>query len=178
VIQGRVSAAVTVTLRLSRVGRKAGGLTRRVRLTPRSGRFTQRVPVNARLLPGRYTVRLATGGIQAASRSLTLPAPLQGILATAGISLQRGGPTVLDHPGGTGRLYARFRFQVPPRASSVRVGWIDPHGDLVQGGLVRKRSGRVVDTEVFAKGLLRHGRWQALLKVGGLEVGRARVRLG
>jgi hypothetical protein len=43
---------------------------------------------------------------------------------------------------------------------------------------VRKRSGRVVDTEVFAKGLLRHGRWQALLKVGGLEVGRARVRLG
>jgi hypothetical protein len=156
------SADVTLTLR--------GARSASFRFALSNGAFTKTLTLPARLLPGRYVLRVAGRSgvvtLAGAERTVQIVAPPEGVVAHAYISAEPR------------RLQARFEFAAQPRVGPIVVTWYKPDGGAAAAPLTKPRR-PVVSTFVrAAHGELQSGTWRCVLRAGGVVVARAAVRVG
>jgi PKD domain-containing protein len=178
-VHGRLRARLLVLGRAPRKGTLVLTLTHRrpgrARLAFRvpvvAGRFSLRMRLPARLLPGPY--RLRAGG-RGRALTLSVPGPPRGVPTRGIFSAVRGGPAATRLPAGLTTLFVRFRFvALPARRRPVTVVFIAPGGRV--GPPVGKPRSSVVDALVKGSGALPVGRWRAILRVARVPVARASV---
>lgn len=171
-VSGTLGAAASVRVRLYDKANRVA-LSKRIALP--AGAFTRTLALPAALLPGRYRLELLTG-TERDTANLTLAAPKQGVTDRAFISALRGGPPATRLSARRHQLWARFRFASLPTRGAVTVRWFGPGGAV--GRAVGKPRERTVDGFVNAGSNLPAGAWRCELRVGGVLVAVARVRLG
>jgi hypothetical protein len=143
--------------------------------TGRDGSFTLAIPLPARLLPGRYTVHVRAPGGGTTRRVVSIPAPSEGVVRSAGISGRRGANPAVRLPHGRLEIWARFVFAVPPRHGPVLVRWSAPAGLRKDVSLPRRRLVESYVGNPASGRVLPRGRYRATLIVQGLVVARTAV---
>jgi hypothetical protein len=171
-VEGTLAAAASVRFRLYDKANRVA-LSKRTALP--AGAFTRTLALPATMVPGRYRLELLAG-TERDTASLTLAAPKQGVADRAFISALRGGPPATRLSARRHQLWARFRFASLPTKGAVTVRWFGPGGAV--GRAVGKPRERTVDGFVNAASNLPAGAWRCELRVGGVLVAVARVRLG
>jgi hypothetical protein len=153
----------------------------------RAGQATRRLRLGARLLPGRYTVRVrevgrpAGGRLPAGTLIASLPAPPEGVAASAFISRGVGGRGVTRITGRIpGFIFANFRIAARPRkAGNLRVVWFwSGSSGPVASKAVRPVRGFAVSPLRNSRGSLPGGRYRAELRYKGTVVATAAATLG
>jgi uncharacterized repeat protein (TIGR01451 family) len=182
VVRGTSPAALRARVSLRRStavlpGQKPPEVSRVVSLG--KGDFTVRIPLPASLAPGAYglSVTPVTAGLaQAASRSVALAAPREGVVAQAQISAFRNGPPALRLRAGARALFARFTFSALPKSGRLTASWKPPRG--ASGAAIDKPRQRQVASQVASSKPLLKGVWTCTLRAGGKVVKRVSVRVG
>ncbi len=170
-VAGTLGAAASVRVRLYD---KANRVQLNRRLALPAGAFTRTLALPATLLPGRYRLELLAG-TERETANLTLAAPKQGVADRAFVSALRGGPPATTLSARRHQLWARFRFAALPTRGAATVRWFGPRGAV--GRAVGKPRERTIDAFVNAGANLPAGAWRCELRVGGVLVAVARVRL-
>jgi uncharacterized repeat protein (TIGR02543 family) len=185
VVRGRVSSAAAMRVHLRR---PAGGSLTSRRVSVRGGVFLARLQVGpgkltrgARLFPGGFVItvvgRSGRTPLPLNVRTITLAAPPEGVVRTAFASTSEQGPAVATLPAGSKEAWARFRFEVQPRAGqSLSVRWYFPDGRLL--GTVPKSNRPEVTSFLRSQVALPAGAFRAELVAGNRIVQRLSVRIG
>jgi hypothetical protein len=180
------AADPTVTFTDSKTTMKwrQGFLTGSVRFTVQStepATVLVYVQLPAQPKPGEYKLRASlvtpAGNIGLPTeRRIVIPSPLEGVVAKAVVSKQRGGANVTSITG-VSQMWVRFRFLALPRKGlQKRVLWFSPSAQLV--GTVVKSDQFVVDSFIRNRnGALPKGNWEARLVIGGKIARRTFVRI-
>jgi hypothetical protein len=182
VLRGSVVRAAQLEAQVLRANGKGKPLLkRRFRLT-KAGAFTRRLSL-ARLLPGRYLVRLVDVGRTAPKLATqqvlaTLAAPREGVVSRAFISTALGGRPRGKIAAGPGIVFATFRFAaLPLKRLPLRVSW---YLSGRSGAVERDPKSRIRLVTAFLRsrsGALPAGSYRAELTAGGKLVAVARVRI-
>ena len=186
--QSRVRGAVRITGSLERAAKIEIALlssTRVVRsrvVTLPKGAFSIKLVLSGKLAPGPVKLRLReVGGAPAVAalagdeRSVTIPAPPEGVVSEAIVSATSAGPAALTLRNKS-KLFARFRFVALPRKGKLTTTWIAPSGQSKTNARPRTR---IVGAEVSGRNrqFLPKGVWRCVLKAGKRVIAVARVRL-
>jgi hypothetical protein len=177
--RGTVGAPARLTAIVRRVAGRA--LPRRLDFSVgRAGRFRRTIPLSPRPLPGVYRLRLfgstSSGELPTVQRRIRVPAPTEGIVDRAAISVKPGGPRVRVLRGRQDVLFARFHFLVLPRADEVQVEWRTPSYQVFVSST--KPSTTTVRTRVRSlETPLQQGTWYCILTAGGKIAKRVTVRI-
>lgn len=184
-VASRAHGSVRVTGTLEAAGRVEVVLLSKRRVLQRTafrlpaGAFARTVKLGPRVIPGKLTLRMQGVGagstLVPATRTVTLPAPPEGVAEAAFISALQQGPaasTLRDKK----RIFATFRLAVLPKGSRpLTTRWIPPgRAPLAADGKPRRRT---VTSFISSPGLLPTGVWRCELRAGGKLVAVARVRL-
>jgi hypothetical protein len=175
-VAGTLEAGGRVEIALLR-GRRA--LQRQVVRLP-AGSFTRTIKLAPRLLPGKLTLRIQGAGAGAVLvpvvRTITLPAPVEGVVERAYVSSLQRGPAATTLRG-KDRIYATFRFAALPKGSRrITVRWIAPSGEKTPPD-GRPRTRTVSAVVGNGRDELPTGVWRCELRVDGTLVAIAKVRL-
>jgi hypothetical protein len=143
-----------------------------------AGAFSTQLVLRGKLAPGDLKLRLREvggGGLVAAERSITIPAPPEGVASQAIVSSTKGGPAALTLRNKS-KLFAKFTFAALPRRGRITTTWIAPSGQSKVN--IRPRT-RVVGAEVAGRNgsRLPSGTWRCVLKAGKRVIAVAKVRL-
>jgi hypothetical protein len=153
----------------------------------RPGQLTRKLPLPARLVPGRYTVRVrevgspAGGRLPAGTLVAALPAPPEGVASSAFISRGVGGRGVSRITGRVPSfIFANFRIVARPRkAGKLRVVWFwSGSARPIASKGVRPVRGFAVSPLRASRGPLPAGRYRAVLRYKGTVVATAAATLG
>jgi hypothetical protein len=143
--------------------------------------LTDSLKLPAQPMPGEYRLRASlvtpAGNIGLPTeRRVVIPSPIEGVVAKAVVSKQRGGTNVTTISG-VSQMWVRFRFKSLPRKGvAKRVLWFSPQGQLI--GTVVKSDQFVVDSFIRNRnGALPKGNWEARLVIGGKIARRTFVRV-
>jgi hypothetical protein len=160
-------------------------------LTAGPGPFDGRIGLPADLLPGAYLLRLTGASDQyplaEQRQAVTLPAPREGIVRRVDVSASKNGPPIGPDdslPAGAHQLVVRFHFAVMPKQTCshdvckprMTATTYSP-GDTRHFTKRLKRA-RVVVAGVGSSAALASGTWKVVLRVGGIPVRTALVRIG
>jgi hypothetical protein len=175
------------------------------------GRFTQVLELPATgLLPGRYTLRVsgASNGVPLAeqTRTITLPAPPEGVVREATFRGSQSGAPVTSLPSGSTGIWVSFHFAVMPKrtlckttsivvgvtvvrgkkrvkrkvvktcTAPVAVAWYRP-GDPAPFVVVQKRDTPVIGSFYQGPTALLPGAWRVVLSVGGRVTKEATIQV-
>ena len=185
VVSGRVSSAANLRIHLRR---PSGGPLISRRVSVPGGLFSAplnlapgRLARGARLFPGGFVVSLVGRGrgiaLPLQVRTIALAAPTEGVVRAAFASATEQGPPAVSLPAGSKQAWARFRFEVQPRAGqSVSVRWYFPDGRLL--GTAPKSNRPEVSSSIRSEAALPTGAWRAELVAGSRIVQRLSVRVG
>ncbi|HTI34120.1 MAG TPA: hypothetical protein VL422_10625 [Miltoncostaea sp.] len=153
----------------------------------RAGQLTRKLPLPARLVPGRYAVRVrevgnpAGGRLPAGTLVAALRAPPEGVASSAFISRGVGGRGVTRITGTVPSfIFANFRIAArPKKAGKLRVVWFwsGSPGPIASKG-VRPVRGFAVSPLRASNGPLPAGRYRAELRYEDTVVATAAARLG
>ena len=147
--------------------------------TLKAGAFSKTVKLGPRVVPGKLTLRIQGVGSGAnlvpATRTISIPAPPEGVAEAAFISALQQGPAASTLRNKK-RIFATFRFAALPKGGkAITTRWIPPgSGPLSADGKPRKRT---VTSFISSSGLLPKGVWKCELRAGGTRVAVATVRL-
>jgi hypothetical protein len=143
-----------------------------------AGPFSRTIKLPARPLPGRYDLKVSgTSGATDVSKTVqvSVPAPPEGVVTQAVVSLRQGGPSVPTTPSGGDnvpvvkgapkQLWVRFQFLYPPDAKQVQVVWNLKWRHKV--GVVAHVFKTTIDTYVSTATPLPSGTWNVVLRVNG-----------
>jgi hypothetical protein len=171
------SADLTATVRpANRPGSPAAKATFS---TATDGRYSRTVKLPARLLPGNYLLRVwgtsGTTKLTPIERTVTVPAPAEGVVDRAFTSTSKGGAATLTAKGPISVVWAHFHFLVPPKNAKLTASWYTPSFKWV--GTVNRAYKADFDTFVRALPSLERGRWWCVLKSSGRVVKRVRLRI-
>jgi hypothetical protein len=176
---GSAGAAADLTATL-RPADRAGPPAARARMTAAAdGQFSGTMKLPPRLLPGRYLLRVfgtsGTTQLTPVERSVTVPAPVEGVVDRASTSTTRNGAPTINTRGPRSVLWARFHFLVPPKSGRVTASWYTPSFKWV-GTVTRAYK---TDFVTFVRGApsLERGRWWCFLRSSGRVVKRVRIRI-
>jgi len=143
------------------------------------GRFSGRLTLPARLLPGAYLLRVwGTSGdatLTPVERRVAVPAPPEGVVDRAYTSTSKRGAATVAVRGPRKELWAHFHFLVRPRTGRLTASWYTPSFTWV--GTVTRAYRADFETFVRAPTGLQRGRWWCVLKSSGRVVKRVRVRI-
>lgn len=178
VVSGRSATAAGVDLTLATVaGGKVAATWRR---SVAAGAFKLSLKLPAALLPGTYRLRVAVrggGGRAAATRTVVLRAPREGVVVRAYAAAVRHGPAATRLGGKRNEVWAYFVFAAQPRVAPITVRWYAPN--RMPQPLAGKANDRVIETAVkVVGGNLAPGVWTCVLSAGGVVVKRLTVRIG
>jgi len=183
---GDVEAPATLTATLRPLARP-GIVTAHAELNvARAGKFTEKLALPPRPLPGVYSLRV--GGTSGDARlrpvdvEVTIPAPPEGVSDRALVGPTKNGPW-LAYVGQTGpalsgshkELWTRFRFLYPPTGQKVLLVWKLRWHTVV--GKVYKRYRNTIDTFARSGSPLPKGVWSVVLSIDGRVAKRMDVRL-
>jgi hypothetical protein len=140
-----------------------------------AGRFSQKIALPPRPLPGRYSLRLvgtsAGSKLPAAQTTVEIPTPPEGVVARSEVSLRKGGRQVPRQgqvpmvKGTPTTIWVRYRFLYPPKGRNIKVTWnLHWHHKL---GVIDKKYGKTIDTFVKSGAPLPAGVWNVILTVDG-----------
>jgi PKD repeat protein len=121
-----------------------------------------------RLLPGRYLVRL-TGtsngaAIVPATRTITVPAPKEGVVSSAFLTPRKNGQPRTSVAGFQSSLFAYITFASRPKGA-VQVAWFGPKGErYASSGPYR---GKRLEFYYKLKTGLSHGTWRVVVSSRG-----------
>lgn len=184
-LKGRIrfSGTVGVPAHLVAVLRRVSGetLPRALDFTARrAGPFRAELRLPARPLPGLYRLQLTgssdAGPLPRVGRSVTVPAPAEGVVDRAIGSVRPGGPPVHVVSGPRQTLFARFHFLVRPRAQRVQIVWRTPRYEIFAARRVPYTP--TVYSRVRSSGEpLQRGVWYCLLMVGETVAKRLAIRI-
>lgn len=156
-----------------------------------AGPFSGTIALPPDLLPGPFLLRVtgASDGAPLAEvdRIVRLPAPREGIVRQVDVSASKDGPPIGPDdslPAGAHELVVRFHFAVMPKQTCshhvckprMTATTYSP-GDTSQFATRLKRA-RVVTAGVGSSAALASGTWKVVLRVGGIPVKTALVRIG
>jgi len=178
VLAGDVSGPVRASVALKRAGRVRLAAT----LALGAGHFTRAIRLPRALVPGAYELDVVPADPAFSRQSLPvrLPAPAEGVVASAWASTHPGGLPLTRFAPGTSVVFAHFRFAaLPARSRRVTVSWYRP-GGRPAGPARGKPTSRVVVAFVGSRngGPLPRGTWHAVLRAGGTVVKRITFRVG
>jgi hypothetical protein len=184
-VASRARGTLRVAGILEAAGRVEVALLRKRRVLQRqafrlpAGAFTRTITLGPRVVPGKLTLRMQGAGagstLVPVTRTLTLPAPPEGVAEAAFISALQNGP-----PARTlrkkSRIFATFRFAALPKGNrGITTRWLPPgRSALAADGKPRRR---VVTSFISSSGGLPTGLWRCELRVDGKVVAVAKVRL-
>ena len=184
-VASRAKGSVRVAGTLEAAGRVEVVLLRQRRVLQRTvfnlpaGAFSRSVTFGPRVVPGKLTLRMqgvgAASTFVAATKTITLPAPPEGVAETAFISAIQAGPAASTLRNKT-RIFANFRLAVLPKGSRpLTTRWIPPgRSALAPDGKPRRKT---VTSFISSSGRLPAGVWRCELRAGGTLVAVAKVRL-
>lgn len=184
-VASRAKGSVRVVGTLEAAGRVEVVLLRQRRVLQRTvfnlpaGAFSRSVTFGPRVVPGKLTLRMqgvgAASTFVAATKTITLPAPPEGVAETAFISAIQAGPAASTLRNKT-RIFANFRLAVLPKGSRpLTTRWIPPgRSALAPDGKPRRKT---VTSFISSSGRLPAGVWRCELRAGGTLVAVAKVRL-
>jgi hypothetical protein len=177
---GTVSAQAELTVFLRRVNPAPTVVAAKKTLTAGPGGYSGTLSLPPRARPGDYVLRVVgtSGGVKLAPAEtpVTVPAPPEGVIDKASVSVTQGGKSVRRVKGPVKQLFARFHFIVPPEVrSAVRLVWRTPQFNFV--GEVRKPYSTTMDTFIKSGSPLPKGTWYCLLQVNEVVVKRVAVRV-
>lgn len=186
-VKGATDGAANLTVTLRRLvasgTRSVKGWT--VKRTA-AGAFTAKLTlpkVAKSLLPGKYRIDItgnSSGGKVPVvlGKTLKLVGPKAGIVIDAFASATKNGAPVSRLRGDRRIIWVTFQFGALPTKGVIRVDWKDPLGNNIKGPTKPRRT-IVNGTYRYSNGgVLRKGRYTAILKVGGVEQRRISFRLG
>jgi Divergent InlB B-repeat domain len=180
VATGSIGGSGTVRIQLRRP--KGGALLTRT-LQVRGGGFRLSAPLaklagGAKLFPGGFVVSL-TGKAKGSAlplqvRTVSLPAPGEGVVRKAFAGTARGGPAVRRIRPGAREVWANFQFEAQPQLEPVTVSWYQ--GKKLLG--TRSKSNRpVIETGIGSAAGISRGTYRVDLKAGARVVKRLSIRV-
>jgi hypothetical protein len=189
VVTGRSDGAATIRAVLQRLGPPKTNPVRVNLPIKRAGTFTLTLPLYARSLPGRYSLRIIGWGesasIEPVETTVTLPSPVEGVADRSEVGTTPSGPWhVYDLRKKTSpvlrgqykKLYSRFTFLSPPTGKDIRVLWTSNFGQHLLG-TVTKHYHRQIDTNVSSGAPLAPGTWLIKLVVNGRVAKQGSIRI-
>ena len=178
VVSRSVSAPAELTVTLAREGAPGKVVARTSVSAQAAGPFTATAKLPATVVPGTYALHV--GGTSAGleihpvDRHLVVPAPPDGVVDRAWISMRPGGRPAGTLSGPQKELWADFHFVARPASASVAVSWIAPSGKVI--GTFPKPYSETVESSLGSAIPLESGVWQAVLKAKG-KIVKATVRI-
>lgn len=148
----------------------------RASLKLKAGKFSRKLDLPAKLLPGTYRVALLPPGskVAAASRSLTLAAPPEGVVDAAFMSGARDGTAARTLTGIT-TIWANFHFAALPNGQ-LTVTWYRLGKTPVRlGSTTKARTAKIISFLTLAKPA---GSYQAVLSRKNVVIAQASVKVG
>jgi hypothetical protein len=145
-----------------------------------TGSFSQVLKLPARPLPGKYRLTVSgqsSGTRLTATRDLTLPAPIEGIVDQAYASSTKGGAPIKTVKSPRTELWVHYHFVVKPKLNTVRVGWHSP--DFRWYGQRTYPYKATVESRVHTTGglTLKRGVWYVYIWSSDRVVKRASIRI-
>jgi hypothetical protein len=185
-LRGSVGAPSKLTAILKPVDRPSIVTARTDFDVSQSGGFAETLKLPPRPIPGRYILRLVgvsgTEQVAAVSVDVQIPAPPEGVLDKAEVSVNPNGPWLTygssSGPALHGQykdLWMRFHFLYPPTGKTVEVLWTLRWHTVV--GHVCRRYQDVIETHAGAASPLPFGAWTVVLKIDGRVAKQMDVRL-
>jgi hypothetical protein len=143
------------------------------------------IRLGANAIPGMYSVTETVALDPADSNSVPdysqkwtvrLAGPAMGYVDRAWISQVEDGPPAQALAAGTRALFANFHLASPPRAGRATTTWYQPDGTSTPS--VAKHANAFIRGFVHSSAALPAGLWRCVLRVSGVEIGQAEVRVG
>jgi hypothetical protein len=132
----------------------------------------------ARLFPGGFIVvvrgRALNVQLPLQIRTLTLPAPKEGVVVRTLVSTSMNGSPRPTIPAGSPQAWVTFVFAAQPRTGPVTATWYGSKGELL--GVATKSNRPQISTGV-GSAALRPGRLRVVLKAGGKPVAQRIVNI-
>jgi hypothetical protein len=180
VFTGSVSGQSELSASLRRLDPEPRVVAARVTISAPPGVYTGTLRFPNRALPGTYLLHVSgtSGGEQLTpvEKTVTLPAPPEGIVDRSWVSRTKDGPAVRRVKGPVKQLFATFHFAVPPsEVRSVRLLWRTPQFNFV--GEVRKPYSTTITTFLKSGSPLPKGTWYCLVTVNEIVTKRVSVRV-